>query len=148
MKTIILLIILICFITSCGTNIHKNSHQEIRTGGPCKYMKYPGVARIIKIEQAPMNERNSTNHPKRIKFVFTPDDPSAPEKYSFTEWSDSCQYLKINAGSNPSVNWIKKNDIKPGNIYKCTRCEEIKGTCTPVIFEFPDLDLFPESGSN
>jgi hypothetical protein len=44
------------------------------------------------------------------------------------------------------MDWINKNNIKVGNEYKCNRCEQTKGTCTPVVFEFPDIDLFPSTG--
>jgi hypothetical protein len=148
MKTISSVIILVCLLVSCGQNIQKNPHKPIRTGGPCEYVKYPGTAKIISIEPAPYINNNHRIIAGRIKFIFTPDDLSERDKYSYSQWKDSCQYLTIGAGSNPSLAWIKKNNIKPGNIYKCLRCEETKGSCTPTTFEFPEINFSNETGSD
>ncbi|MCK5169597.1 MAG: hypothetical protein KAQ75_06940 [Bacteroidales bacterium] len=115
-------------------------------GNICEYIKYEGIAKIKLISIAPSDEYNCPNEPKKIKFEFTPDNISDRDQYNYTNYNDSANYMRINAGMNPSQLWIDNNKIEIGKEYKCFRTEIKKGTCTPVIFEFPDLDLFPSNG--
>jgi hypothetical protein len=142
------LILVIIFLSSLTIISCTSANSEQLDGGPCDYQRYSGSAIIAEIVPAPSGDYNCANQPMRIKFIFIPDDSTASAKYRFNQWSDTCQYLRINAGCNPSFAWVDKNNIKAGNTYKCFRCEETKGSCTPVVFEFPEINLFPENGCN
>jgi len=127
--------------TSCSSK-----NMEKPSGGGCTYNKFEGYAVIKSISKAPADEYNCPNQPKKILFEFTPVNLSDRQKYKITNSSDSSRSLQINDGANPSLDWIKKNNIKVGKKYKCFRTEIVSGTCTPVIFTFTDLNLFPENG--
>ncbi len=126
---------------SCG----KNSISDAE-GGACEYSKIEGFAKIISIKPAPADAYNCPDNPRQIIFQFTPANSSDREKYRFKNFSDSSIELKINDGVNPPLSWIKKNKIEAGKKYICIRTELLKGTCTPVIFRFPELNLFPDGG--
>jgi hypothetical protein len=129
------------FSISCSSkNIEKPS------GGGCVYNKFEGYAVIKSISNAPADEYNCPNQPKKILFEFTPLNLSDRQQYKIKNFSDTSRSLQINDGANPSLDWIKKNKIEVGKKYKCFRTELVSGTCTPVIFTFSDLNLFPESG--
>jgi len=140
MKTKQLLLAIVLLIqTSCERN-------ENLIGGECKYVEYIGKAIITSIIDAPIDEQNCPNNPRKIKFEFTPDNISDTTLYMFNNYTDSINYIKINSGMNPSQIWIDNNQINIGNQYVCYRNEIIQGTCSPVIFTFQDLNLNPKNG--
>jgi len=126
--------------TSCSIN------KAGTRGGACEYAKYEGYAVIKSIKQAPASEYNCPDSPQKIIFDFTPLNISDRKSYIFSNRSDTGVEMKINDGINPSLAWVKKNGITAGKKFKCFRTELKKGTCTPVIFTFPELNLFPENG--
>jgi len=115
-------------------------------GGACSYNKFEGYAIIKSITAAPSSEYNCPDKPQKIVFEFIPSDKSDKQKYKFKSFNDSSASMHINDGANPSMKWVKANRIEKGKKFKCFRTEIAKGTCTPVIFTFPDLDLFPKEG--
>jgi len=142
LKITVLVIIALSMIQySCISKTHAN-----REGGTCSYIKFEGYAKIKSIKPAPASDYNCPEKPMQIIFEFTPSNPGDRQKYKFTNFSDSAAHMQINDGANPSMKWIKKNKIEVGKKYKCFRTEITSGTCTSVIFEFPELNLFPETG--
>lgn len=131
---------LIIMNTSCSSN--KSGSRD----GACEYAKYEGYAVIKSIKPAPASEYNCPDSPQKIIFDFTPLNISDRKSYVFSNRPDSGAELRINDGINPSLAWVKKNGITAGKKFKCFRTELKKGTCTPVIFTFPELNLFPENG--
>lgn len=129
--------------TSCTSKVKAEPE-----GGSCSYNKFEGFAVIKSIKPAPAKEYNCPDKPMQITFEFTPVNLSDRQKYKFTNFKDSDVHMKINDGANPSMIWIKKNKIEVGKKYKCIRTEITKGTCTPVGFQFPELDLMPQTGCN
>lgn len=138
---LVLILALLMVQTSCSSK-----NRENPSGGSCTYNKFEGYAVIKSIRNAPADEYNCPNQPKKILFEFTPLNQADRQKYRFKNFSDSSRSLQINDGANPSLDWIKKNKIEVGKKYKCFRTEIVSGTCTPVGFTFSDLNLFPENG--
>lgn len=130
---LVMLLILFCF---CSENNH--------LGGDCEYRNIPGKAVIFSITDAPDISFNCPNEPKVIKFNFRPDNLEDIDNYLFPNWTDSNKLITIHNGMNPSNYWVIRNRIDIDDEFICFRNEILKGTCTPVIFDFPDLDLFPE----
>ncbi|MFO7939642.1 MAG: hypothetical protein R6U66_07830 [Bacteroidales bacterium] len=111
----------------------------------CIYKKIPGKAIIISITDAPANANNCPNNPMLIEFNFIPDNKDATSTYLFPNWEDNSNFITIHDGKNPSTTWIDRNEIKLDTELTCYRNEITEGTCTPVTFEFPDLDTSPEN---
>ena len=126
--------LLILSLMSC----HKNNNQ-------CSYVRYEGKAVIISIETAPLNENNCLTNPKKVLFTFIPNDLAVRNNYIFKNWSDTSS-MTINAGSNPSQQILDSLNISVGGEFRCNRQEITQGTCTPVIFQFEDVDLNVASG--
>lgn len=142
LKFYVLIILALSMInSSCSGKI-----REDISGGGCDYVKFEGYARIKSITPAPAGDYNCPDKPMLIVFEFIPANISDRQKYRFKDFSDTTAKLKINDGANPSLAWVKKNKIETGKKFRCFRTEIVKGTCTPVIFTFPDLNLFPETG--
>ncbi|MDY6912445.1 MAG: META domain-containing protein, partial [Chloroflexota bacterium] len=74
-------------------------------------------------------------------FDFVPDEPGDVDRYRFPDWSDKGQYLTVGAGMNPPRAWVEDQGIVEGSTQRCMRLEITKGTCTPVIFSFPEIDF-------
>jgi len=140
--TLMIAVLAMMNISCCSNKAGKSETQ----GGACEYSKYEGYAVIKSIKPAPASDYNCPDNPQKIIFDFTPLNISDRKNYRFTNRPDSGVELKINDGANPSLAWVKKNGITTGKKFKCFRTELKKGTCTPVVFTFPELNLFPENG--
>jgi hypothetical protein len=134
---IFLLILLISVITACAVKDVK----KFLVGGPCDYEEIEGTAVITSIVDAQSDDYNCHKRPVKVSFVFTPDDSSAKGKYLFPNVSDSRQNIRLSGGLNPPKDFMKVKGIIVGTSHKCVRKEIIKGTCTPVLYEFPEIDF-------
>ena len=106
-------------------------------GGPCEYNEIPGVATIVSIKKAD-SSRTYCENTVEVLFNFDPDDPTV--EYTLPTWEDTNQRFVMPGGYNPPLKWIQSYGIMEGKTYICKRTEITSGYCTPVIFEFPDLD--------
>ena len=75
-----------------------------------------------------------------VYFDFVPDDSGAPDHYKFPAWPDTNRNLFVGSGQNPPASWVEAEGLAEETQHKCVRLEEILGTCTPVIFEFSNID--------
>ena len=134
---------LILIFASFSFTFFSCSTDDVIVGGSCAYEQYAGIAKIIAIEEAPADENNCPNNPKKVTYEFTPTDSSVVATYLFPNEPDSLQYFDIGDGKNPSQAWLDNNEMEVGSEYTVVREEITQGTCTPVIFTFtdPDLDL-------
>ena len=124
--------------SSCDNNSIRASYHVV--GGPCEYDEIHGTATITWTGD-PVIDADNCKNAIEIKFTFTPDDPSARNHYRFPDWSDENQRFTVGGGKNPPKNWAVSRGLMKGSSHECVRLEIINGTCTPVIFSFPDIDL-------
>jgi len=116
------LLLLFFILAEAGTS-------ALRVGGQCEYARYSGEARIISIV-----EKNDDRY--EVKFLFTPrteikGEPLITEKREFLMLTDNFIY--------PDEAYLKRNGIVADKIFDCDIKVIIKGTCTPVLFEFPSM---------
>ncbi len=76
-----------------------------------------------------------------ITFDFAPDDSSATDRYRFPAWPDTGRTFDIFGMTSIPAAWADKEELTPGSEHGCMRREIRTGACTPLIFEFPDVDL-------
>jgi len=107
-------------------------------GGPCQYVDVPGVARIVSVVEAASTDYNCANAVK-VTFDFVPNDPTAVNNYRFPNWEGKGQCFMVGAGMNPPKSWVLEQGLTEGSEHACVRSEITKGTCTPVIFSFPEI---------
>jgi len=116
------------------------SSDPITPGGPCFYTNFPGTATIRTVTPDTSSDRNCDNA-VIIIFDFAPDDSTAVDRYRFPAWPDTGRTFDlISVGSIPD-SWVDKEGMTPGSEHQCVRQEIRRGTCSPLIFEFSDVDV-------
>lgn len=104
-------------------------------GGPCRYKSYPGQATIISITESKDHSQSETAK-LEVKFSFTPGQKieerfARVEGRTFNLYGKNFQY--------PDRQFLTKNNIHAGTILEGYLQVIMSGTCTPMLFEFPDL---------
>jgi hypothetical protein len=125
MKAILLLTVF--FLSACSIR----TPQTISEGGPCKYKKYEGRAKIESITQKPK--------PPSYSHEIFESDQEITENFARAEGKKFV--LLLNNSEYPGSKFLKKYNIRVGEIFECYMKVITKGTCTPVIFEFPTIKL-------
>jgi len=106
-------------------------------GGPCEYRNYEGTARIASIKK--VAERGDPSEDKfEIRFVFLPKEKI---KESFAQVGGREFVLQIHNMSYFGPRFIEENRIQVEVTIDCILKVIIRGTCTPILFEFPSLKL-------
>ena len=107
-----------------------------RMGGPCEYNQYRGKARITSIKGLPGS--NQGRETFEVKFNFLPEEEI---KESFAR-VEGREFLLLLANSTyPEGPFLNRYQIKPGRVFDCILKVIRKGTCTPMLFEFPGINL-------
>jgi hypothetical protein len=105
-------------------------------GGPCEYKSYPGQAEIVSVAtlEAPAVAAGERYD---VKFRFISDGPvEEPLGKAALQRTFS---LLPDREMPPDRALIEKFDIRPGKRLGCTLKVITRGTCTPILFDFPSL---------
>jgi hypothetical protein len=105
-------------------------------GGPCTYISTQGTATINSLNSASTNSNNCNNNPVVVVFDFTPDNPA-----NANDATDKNRVLTVGDGKNPPLNYVLNKGLTIGSTHPCTRQNITNGACTPIIFNFTDVDL-------
>lgn len=106
-----------------------------RLGGPCEYRGYPGQAEIVSVsrqETAPV----SAGERYDVKFRFIPEG-TIEERFARVE--GRVFSLLPDRVNPPDRAFIETFGVRPGRRYDCIMQVIQKGTCTPLLFDFPSL---------
>lgn len=128
--SLILVFCLIPLFAACCETGQSPSRQ--RAGGACEYKKYKGEAEIVSI--APKSDAPGEYE---IQFSFHPQE-TIREKFARAEgrtWP-----LVQKDFSYPKEDFLVQYGIKVGKRFPCYLKAITKGTCSPVLFEFPTID--------
>ena len=108
-------------------------------GGQCDYKKYEGQATIVSIDrkEPPDNYRGPAYENYEVKFTFHADE-TIQEKHGRIEGRKFLLLLKNSWYPGPK--FLKKYGIEEGRSFDCYLKVIIRGTCTPIIFDFPTID--------
>ena len=103
-------------------------------GGACEYKSYPGQAEIVSV--APMQASTAAAGERYdVKFRFIPEGPvEEPLGKAALQRTFS---LLPDREMPPDRAFIEKFDIRPGKRLGCTLKVITRGTCTPILFDFP-----------
>ena len=107
----------------------------MEVGGQCDYHRYEGRAEIISLEKTG-NPQNRADEKYEAKFRFFPDRKI---KESFAQVEGREFQLEINQSPYLSPGQVRKYGIQTGRSLSCVMKVISRGTCTPVLFEFPSL---------
>jgi hypothetical protein len=117
----------------------ENSQLQI-VGGPCQYKSYPGRAEIIsvrKVEPGPVQGAPPYD-PFEVKFSFRSDGKIEEPR---AQVEDKEHLLTLTNSFYPGTRFLQKYGITVGQVFDCNLMVIQQGTCTPVIFDFPSIDL-------
>ena len=107
-----------------------------RMGGPCEYNQYRGKARIVSVTR--MAEQQQGREKFEVKFIFLPEEEI---KESFAR-VEGREFLLLLANSTyPEGIFLERYQIRTGKILDCILKVIRKGTCTPMLFDFPGINL-------
>ncbi len=122
-----------------GACSEKKAPQPGRmVGGPCHYKTYPGMAEVISVEKIKDSNEGENKDAYDVRFLFKSHaSPKAP----FARIEGKPQRFLLANGSAPKGGFLKKYDIAVGKELPCDLEVIVKGTCTPIIFKFPTVDL-------
>jgi len=127
------LILVVFFVGILPVNgAEDESIKDLPIGGSCAYKQYEGITEIISIKERSYPKIDSYE----IKFMFYPD-AEIEEQFAKTEGREFLLLTK--RGSYPRATFIMENNIEVGKVLDCTLNVIIKGSCTPIIFEFPSI---------
>ena len=112
-----------------------DKREEPRAGGPCEYHRYEGRAEVSSVRMIG-GPQGQTGEKYEVRFKFTPDREI---KESFVQVEGREFLLEINYTSSLSREFIERHNIRPGSLFDGYLQAIVRGTCTPVLFDFPSL---------
>jgi hypothetical protein len=110
---------------------------ELLIGGECEYKRYKGRAEILSVIKKSGPDIN-LQEKYEVKFLFT-TDREIKETYAQLEGKEFL--LLLSNSSYPGPGYLEKYGIEVGRVFDCYLKVIVKGTCTPVLFEFPFIRL-------
>ena len=119
----------LCLIMSLGSLGLAQDTGARKVGGPCAYKTYSGRALIGEITALPDTGKY------KVMFDFTPDEPIREE------FASPARPRRFSAGltGDPDADYLARSGLKSGQNLRCDLLVIQKGTCTPLIFKFPEL---------
>ncbi len=123
----ILLIVLCVAMFSCSDTQNSDSEDD----GGCAYDEIPGTAVIDSVETAPDDQSNCVDAVE-VLFTFTPTDPALP--------ADAEYPFLVGDGKNPNRDWAEAKGLIVGSTHDVLKSEETSGVCTPILYEFTNID--------
>jgi hypothetical protein len=136
MKPYLLLLIIPFLFTMIETSSSRSEEEEKeapRAGGPCEYHRYEGRAEITSLQKT-VDPYKKAKECWEAKFRFIPDQEV---KESFAQVAGKEFLLEISQSSYLSPEFIKLHDVQIGRTLHGYLLAITRGTCTPVLFEFP-----------
>lgn len=109
-------------------------------GGPCEYKQYKGKATIVSVRQKKLPDycERPSYETYDVKFCFTPEEKGGETNAKVEERE---YVLMLTNSSYPGLQFLQKYGIEVGKSFDCYLKVITKGTCTPIIFDFPTIDL-------
>jgi hypothetical protein len=112
---------------------NKDESELFIVKGTCTYNRFPGKAEIISLDFI-------GNSQVEVTFHFVSDNPDAQSAYRFSHVPDTDRKKIFYHSEDTWDTWAKEKGIVPSAELACIRAEISSGTCTPVVFVFPDID--------
>ncbi len=102
-----------------------------KVGGACAYESYPGFAEIVSVKELPADE--AAHRRFDVRFVFHPEREVTQ---SFAAPADRQFLFLLDLTRQPDEKDVQAYGLKPGARVKGVMQVIVKGTCTPVLFDF------------
>lgn len=138
--TSLLVIVFLFFFTGVSCAAMDEPVSKPVFGGQCEYKKYRGQAKIISIykKELPDSYGGPSYVSYEVKFSFHTDE-IIKERHGQVEGKE--YLLLLDNSFYPGPKFLKKYRIEKGKHFDCYLKVITRGTCTPVFFDFPTIDL-------
>jgi hypothetical protein len=130
----------IMFFILCGCgglfivcNSGEAMQPEPLIGGRCEYRQYRGTAEIVSLDSVG-TARDGLEEEYEVGFLFHPDEEIREQ---FVHVVGRVFRLEAEGGGNPARRFIDEQGIRAGKRIGCSLRVIIRGTCTPMIFQYP-----------
>lgn len=122
---------------SCAN--HQQATEKSLSTGPCTYKHYSGQAKIVSIEKsgAPKTTGGPSYQQYEVRFLFTTGETL---DHAYAHLENQQQSLTLTNSWHPGPEFLRKYGIEVGKSFDCTLGIIQKGTCSPVVFDFPGID--------
>lgn len=129
-----------CAATGTEGGIAMAQREAMRVGGPCEYVAYPGSATVLSVRPEPPRPGEAPKGTPRfeVRFRFVPDGEVAQ---AWAKNPEKEYHLQRNDFTSPDEAFLKEHGIREGAALRGVMRVIVKGTCTPVLFAFPDLGI-------
>ena len=104
-------------------------------GGLCEYHRYEGRAEVISLQKI-TDSRNQSGETYEVRFRFIPIQEI---KESFVQVEGREFLLEMNRSPYLTPGFIEGHGIQTGTVFDGYLRVITRGTCTPLLFEFPSL---------
>ena len=137
---IAIIINMILLTICCTTEVIAQKPRSMEVGGPCKYKQYTGKATIVSVvkKTCPKNDHMPRKVCFEMKFTFSSEE-EIQENFAHVEGREHTVLLKNTSCLEEKI--PGKYGIEKGKELHCVMNVIVKGSCTPVIFDFPAIDL-------
>lgn len=98
----------------------------------CVYIETPGTATIDSVEVASDDDSNCIDAVV-VLFSFVTSTGETDESLLYQ--------LNVGEGLNPNATWAESKGLVKGATFSMTLKELTEGSCSPLTYEFSDLDL-------
>jgi hypothetical protein len=134
------LTVLVFFLCGAACIAMDERPERHVVGGPCQYKAYPGRAAILSVQKQEGQTQDGAPDADayEVKFSFTPGE-EIEEDWVRVEGKE--HLLLLTNSSFPGPRFLKRYGIEPGKCFECYLKVITRGTCTPVLFDFPYIDL-------
>lgn len=127
----------------CSEDAEGNMQVEcinMIVGGPCSYEDFEGECTFTSVEKTEESKLQSVYEGFEVKFTFVPSKEL--EEYVFISREDvgrENNFRLVNSWY-PGSQYLEKYNIEEETVFSCTMSVMTDGTCSPVVFEFDEID--------
>jgi hypothetical protein len=113
-------------------------------GGKCVYSSYSGIAIITRAEKTEASKKQADSigganyEGYEVWFIFKTDQEIKEEWARDTVERE--HLFQLDNSWYPSPRYLEKYDIKVNKTYECTLKVIKEGTCSPIVFEFSEIN--------
>ena len=125
-------------MVSCGAVDGSPSKRIV--GGQCEYREYTGKATVVSVRPRELQDRDPRPDYDQyeVRFIFHPDE-TIQERHGQVEGREF--HLLQRNSRYPGPAFLRKYGIEEGSVLDGSVKVITRGTCTPILFDFPLFDL-------
>ena len=132
-------VLLFFLVMSDGSAFDGGKPAERLIGGPCEYHRYKGKAEIVSVRPKRMPGNGAPSY-ETFEVLFSFQSEEEIEE-SWVRVEGRLHLLTLANGWYPGLEFLRRYRIETGQDFDCHLKVITKGACTPMLFDFPDIDV-------